>query len=99
MFSEAKLPKHFWGEALYMAVHVINLSLIVALNSEVSNKFWFGKNVKYDHLRFFDCKFQTMRDPSWMQSQDSVSSLVMVRMNLVTGSMILLRKSLLEVVM
>ena len=56
MLSEAKLPKHFWGEALYIAVHVINLSPAVALNSEVPNKIWFGKNVKYDHLRIFGCK-------------------------------------------
>ena len=56
MLSEAKLPKHFWGEALYTAVHVINLSSAVALNSEVPNKIWFGKNVKYDHLRVFGCK-------------------------------------------
>lgn len=27
-------------------MHVINLSLVVALNSEVPNKIWFGKNVK-----------------------------------------------------
>ena len=56
MLSEAKLPKHFWGEALYTAVHVINLSPAVALNSEVPNKIWFGKNVKYDHLRVFGYK-------------------------------------------
>ena len=56
MLSEAKLPKHFWGEALYTAVHVINLSPAVALNSKVPNKIWFGKNVKYDHLRVFSCK-------------------------------------------
>ena len=34
MLSEAKLPKHFWGEALYTAVHVINLSLAVTLNGD-----------------------------------------------------------------
>ncbi|RDX75394.1 hypothetical protein CR513_44725, partial [Mucuna pruriens] len=28
----------------------------VALNTEVSNKIWFEKDVKYDHLRVFDCK-------------------------------------------
>jgi len=56
MLSEAKLSKHFWGEALYTAMHVINLSLVVALHSEVPNKIWFGKNVKYDHLRVFGCK-------------------------------------------
>ena len=56
MLSKAKLPKHFWGEALYTVVHVINLSSVVALNSEVPNKIWFGKNVKYDHLRVFGYK-------------------------------------------
>ena len=37
-------------------LHVINLSPAVALNSDVSNKIWFSKNVKYDHLRVFGCK-------------------------------------------
>jgi len=37
-------------------VHVINLSLDVALNNKVSKKIWFGKNVKYDHLRVFGYK-------------------------------------------
>ena len=56
MLSEAKLPKHLQGEALYTTVHVINFSPIVALNSEAPNKIWLGKNVKYDHLRVFGCK-------------------------------------------
>ncbi|RDX85278.1 hypothetical protein CR513_33552, partial [Mucuna pruriens] len=56
MFSKAKLPKNFWGEALYIAVHVINLSPTVALNTKVPNKIWFGKDIKYDHLRVFGCK-------------------------------------------
>ncbi|RDX66524.1 hypothetical protein CR513_54695, partial [Mucuna pruriens] len=34
MLSEAKLPKHFWGEALYTVVHVINLSPAIALNTK-----------------------------------------------------------------
>ena len=56
MLSEAKFPKHFWGEALLAAVHVINLSPVVALNTEVPNKIWFAKNVSYDHLRVFGCR-------------------------------------------
>ncbi|RDY07420.1 hypothetical protein CR513_08470, partial [Mucuna pruriens] len=61
MLFEVKLPKHFWGEALYaavsrQAVHVINLSPIIDLNTKVSDKIWFDKDVKYDHLRVFDCK-------------------------------------------
>jgi len=56
MLSEAKLPKHFWGKALYTVVHVINLSPIIALNTEVPEKIWFGKDVRYDHLQVFGCK-------------------------------------------
>nr|KYP55888.1 Retrovirus-related Pol polyprotein from transposon TNT 1-94 [Cajanus cajan] len=56
MLSEAKLPKHFWGEALLAVVHVINLSPTVALNTELPDKTWFGKNVSYDYLRVFGCK-------------------------------------------
>ena len=56
MLSEAKLPKHFWGEALIVVVHVINLSLVVALNTKVADTIWFGKNVIYDHLRVFGCR-------------------------------------------
>ena len=56
MLSNVKLPKNFQGEALYTAVHVINLTPTVILDSEVPNKFWFGKNVSYDHLHVFNCK-------------------------------------------
>ncbi|RDY10892.1 hypothetical protein CR513_04511, partial [Mucuna pruriens] len=56
MFSEARLLKHFWGEALYIVVHVINLSPTVTLNIEVPYKIWFGKDVNYDHLQVFNCK-------------------------------------------
>jgi len=86
-----------------MAVYIINFSPVVALNSEMPNKIWFGKNVKYDYLRVLAakllCMFQRIRDPNWMQSQGSAYLLVMVRMNLVIGYMILLKRSLLEVVM
>jgi len=56
MLSYAKLPKHFFGEALYTAMHIINLTHIVILDSEVPNKIWFDKNVSYDHLHVFGCK-------------------------------------------
>ncbi|RDX65921.1 hypothetical protein CR513_55373, partial [Mucuna pruriens] len=56
MLSEAKLPKHFWGETLYTIVHVINLNPAVALNTEVADKIWSDKDVNYDHLRVFGCK-------------------------------------------
>lgn len=56
MLSEAKLPRHFWGEALYTAAHVINLSPSVPLDGDVPDKVWFGKEVSYNHLRVFGCK-------------------------------------------
>ncbi|RDX85022.1 hypothetical protein CR513_33841, partial [Mucuna pruriens] len=66
MLSEAKLPKHLWGEALYTVVHVINLSPVVALNIEVPKKIWFGKYVKlYDPVEkklVKRCDVQFMKD-------------------------------------
>ena len=53
MLLEAKLHRHFRGEALYVVVHVINLSLNVPFGGDVPNKVWFGKDVSYDHLRVF----------------------------------------------
>ena len=37
LLSEAKLPNSFWGEALLTVAHVINLSPVVPLQSDVSN--------------------------------------------------------------
>lgn len=48
MLFEAKFPNHYQGEEFYMAEHVLNLTPTFDLNIEVSNKIWFGKNVKYD---------------------------------------------------
>lgn len=45
-----------WDATLYTVMHVINRSPIIALNNEVPDKIWFGKNVKYDQLRVFVCK-------------------------------------------
>ena len=56
MLSEAKLPKSFWGEALYTATHVINLSPVVVLQADVPDRVWYGKNVSYSHLHVFGCK-------------------------------------------
>ena len=36
--------------------YVINLSPTVALQGDVPNRVWYGKNVSYDHLRVFGCK-------------------------------------------
>nr|AAV88069.1 hypothetical retrotransposon [Ipomoea batatas] len=56
MLDDAKLPSSFWAEAVSTAVHVINLSPVIALKNEVPDKVWCGKDVSYDHLRVFGCK-------------------------------------------
>ena len=56
MLSDAKLSDSFWAEALNTAAYVINLSPAVALDGDVPDRVWTGKNVSYDHLRFFGCK-------------------------------------------
>jgi len=56
MLLHDKLPKHFWGKALYTVVHVINLTPTVILDNEMRNKIWLSKNVSYDHLHVFGCK-------------------------------------------
>jgi len=50
------LPKYFWGGALYIVVHVINLSSIVVLLANVFNTMWYEKDVSYNHLRVFGSK-------------------------------------------
>ncbi|RDX75071.1 hypothetical protein CR513_45098, partial [Mucuna pruriens] len=67
ILSEVRLPKHFWGEALYTTVHVINLNPAVALNTKVSDKIWFDKDVKlYDPV---DKKLVISRDVQFMEDQ------------------------------
>ena len=56
LLSEAKFPRSFWGEALYTIAHVINLSLVVALEANVLDRVYYGKDVSYDHLCTFGYK-------------------------------------------
>ncbi|URD72826.1 Retrotransposon protein [Musa troglodytarum] len=56
MLSQAKLPKRFWDEALRTAVDVINLSPCTALDADVAEHVWLGKDVSYKHLRVFGCR-------------------------------------------
>ncbi|KAK8926157.1 hypothetical protein KSP39_PZI018485 [Platanthera zijinensis] len=56
MLSESKLPGMFWGEALLTAAHVINLSPSSALQEDVPDRVWYGKDPSYSHLRVFGCK-------------------------------------------
>lgn len=50
MLSHAKLPKIFWGEAIMVAVDLINLSFPTLLNGNVVNNFWTRNNASYNHF-------------------------------------------------
>lgn len=56
LLSEAKLPGMFWGEALYTSAYIYNMSPSSALQNEVPDLFWYGKEPSYNHLRVFGCK-------------------------------------------
>ncbi|KAJ8512528.1 hypothetical protein OPV22_002962 [Ensete ventricosum] len=56
ILSQAKLPKRFWDEALKTAVDVINLSPYTALDGDVAEHVWSGKDVSYKHLKVFGCR-------------------------------------------
>ena len=56
MLSQAKLPKSFWGEAMRTAVDLINLSPSYALDGDIPEKVWTGKDISYNHLRVFGCR-------------------------------------------
>ena len=55
LFSQAKLPRSFWGEALSTVAHVLNLTPCVPLDIDVPDKVWTSKDVSYDYLCFFGC--------------------------------------------
>ena len=56
LLSSAKLPKHYWGEALSTAVYLINLSPSYPLQGDVPNMVFYDKEVSYEHLQVFGCK-------------------------------------------
>lgn len=76
-----------------LVMYVLIPTHIVALNSEVPDQIWFGKNVNYDHLRVFGCKAFVHVPKDEISKLDAkknnVSSSVMGKMSLITGFMIL----------
>ncbi|GAA0145952.1 transmembrane signal receptor [Lithospermum erythrorhizon] len=56
MLSHSNLPTTFWGEALCVALQIINLSPTTVLKGEVPEEVFSGKKVSYKHLRVFGCR-------------------------------------------
>ena len=56
LLSQAQMPRSFWGEALSIVVHVLNLTPCLP-QFDVPDRVWIGKDVTYDHLHVFvGCK-------------------------------------------
>ena len=68
LLSHADLPKSFWGEALSIIIHVLNLSPSAPLQSDLSYRVWIGKDVSFGHLKVLGVRhlfiFLQMRGPS-----------------------------------
>jgi hypothetical protein len=45
----------FWGEAVVMAVYILNRSPTKALNDRTSYEAWYGRKLVVSHLRVFGC--------------------------------------------
>jgi hypothetical protein len=56
MLSHSKLLKGFWNEALNTTVHLINRSPSHALDGDIPEMVWKGKDMSYDNLKVFDCR-------------------------------------------
>ena len=53
IFSDAKLPKFFWTEAMYIVVDLINISSSAPLDGDVLERVWTGKDISYKYLIAF----------------------------------------------
>ena len=56
LFSQARLLNSFWGEAVMIVVHGLNLTPCISLQFDVPDRVWTGKDFSYDHLHVFGCK-------------------------------------------
>ena len=56
MLSHSKLLKIFWGEAVHIAVEIINLSPAYALEMDDPKRMWTGKDVNYKHVNVSECQ-------------------------------------------
>ncbi|CAM8966871.1 unnamed protein product [Rhodiola kirilowii] len=55
LMFEAKLPKHFWGDSILTATHIINRLPTPVLKGKSPWEMLFGEKPHIDHLRVFGC--------------------------------------------
>ena len=56
MLSNFSLEKNFWVETVRTACYLINRSPTTALDGDILEDVWTGKNLNYSHLKFFGCE-------------------------------------------
>lgn len=55
MLKAARIPTHFWGEAVVVAVYVLNRSPTKSLDRVMPYEAWHGRRPSVEHLRVFGC--------------------------------------------
>jgi len=53
LLIDAELEKRFWGEAVNMAVYVVNRSVNRSLGGKVPEEVWRGKRIDVSDLKIF----------------------------------------------
>lgn len=51
----SKLPKMFWVEAINIATYLINRRPLALLICKILEEIWSNKELKFSHLKVFDC--------------------------------------------
>ena len=57
MRLHAGLPKTFWVDAVSTVAYLINRGPSISMEFRLSEKVWSSKEVKFSHLKVFDCVF------------------------------------------
>jgi hypothetical protein len=55
LLKQRGVPAVFWGEAVVMAIYILNHSPSKALNGRTSYEAWHGRKPGVSHLRVFSC--------------------------------------------
>jgi hypothetical protein len=55
LLKQRGMPAVFWGEAVVMAVYILNRSPTKALNGRTQYEAWHGRKTAVSHLRVFGC--------------------------------------------
>ena len=55
MRLHAELPKTFWANAISTAAYLINRGPSIPMEFRLPEEVWSGKEVKFSHLKVFDC--------------------------------------------